>query len=165
MIERGLRGSRAYFAWLALVLVLSGLAPAMFVYQCREGLGVTAMGRDMPWGFYIAQLTFLVGVAASAVMVVLPYYLHDFKAFGRITILGELLAIPAVLLCILFVVVDIGQPARALNLVLHPTPSSMLFWDTVCLFGYLVLNIVIGWKTLQAERTNTDPPRWLKPLI
>ncbi|MCK7466760.1 MAG: polysulfide reductase NrfD [Desulfosudis oleivorans] len=61
--------------------------------QFNEGLGITGMSRDVSWGFYIAQFTFLVGVAASAVMVVLPYYLHDYKTFGRITILGEFLAI------------------------------------------------------------------------
>lgn len=30
------------------------------------------MSRDVSWGLYIAQFTFLVGVAASAVMLVYP---------------------------------------------------------------------------------------------
>ena len=89
------------------------------------------MSRDVTWGLYIAQFTFLVGVAASAVMVVLPYYLHDYKAFGRITILGEFLAISAVTMCMLFIFVDMGQPARVLNVLLYPTPNSMMFWDMV----------------------------------
>ena len=87
------------------------------------------MGRDVSWGFYIAQFTFLVGVAASAVMLVLPYYLHDVKAFGKITILGEFLAIASVIMCILFVTVDVGYPNRLLNMLLYPTPNSILFWD------------------------------------
>ena len=165
MIERGFRGSRRYWAWLAFLAALTGLAVAMFAYQCREGLGVTAMSRDVPWGFYIAQLTFLVGVAASAVMVVLPYYLHDYRAFGRITILGEFLAVPAVLLCPLFVIVDLGQPARVMNLFFHPSLSSMLFWDTVVLFTYLILNLVIGFQSLAAERKQLPPPRWVKALV
>ena len=76
----------------------------------------------MTWGFYIAQFTFLVGVAASAVMVVLPYYLHNFKVFGKITILGEFLAISAVIMCMLFIFVDMGQPGRVFNMILHPSP-------------------------------------------
>jgi Ni/Fe-hydrogenase subunit HybB-like protein len=80
------------------------------------------MSRDVSWGLYIAQLTFLVGVAASAVMLVLPYYLHHYKDFGRITILGEFLAVTAVLMCMLFVTVDLGKPARVMNVFLHPTP-------------------------------------------
>jgi molybdopterin-containing oxidoreductase family membrane subunit len=123
------------------------------------------MSQDVPWGFYIAQLTFLVGVAASAMMVVLPHYLHDFQAFGKITILGEFLAVPAVLLCPLFVAMDLGQPGRVMNLFLHPRPNSMLFWDTVALGGYLLLNLVIGWQALEAERTQARPPGWVRVLI
>ena len=123
------------------------------------------MSRDVSWGFYIAQFTFLVGVAASAVMVVLPYYLHNYKAFGRITILGEFLAVASVTMCILFIFVDLGQPTVSVNVLLYPTPNSVLFWDMIVLNGYLLLNIVIGWKILEAERNNVAPAGWLKPLI
>jgi molybdopterin-containing oxidoreductase family membrane subunit len=104
-------------------------------------------------------------VAASAVMVVLPYYLHDYKNFGKITILGEFLAVPVVLMCMLFIFVDMGQPLRVLNVPLHPTLNSPMFWDFVVLSGYLLLNIVIGWTTLDAERNAVPPPKWVKPLI
>jgi molybdopterin-containing oxidoreductase family membrane subunit len=114
---------------------------------------------------YIAQFTFLVGVAASAVMLVLPYYLHSYKQFGRITILGEFLAIAAVLMCMLFVFVDMGQPLRVLNVLLYPTPNSIMFWDMLVLGGYLLLNLVIGWVTLDAEGKSVPPPSWVKPLI
>ena len=165
MIEKALRGSPRYHLWLLGLLVLSSLAAIMFTIQLREGLTVTAMSQDVPWGFYIAQLTFLVGVAASAVMVVLPYYLHDYKTFGPITILGEFLAVPAVLLCPLFVLVDIGEPSRVANIFLHPRLNSMLFWDTVALLGYLFLNLVIGWQTLDAERNSVPPPKWVRRLV
>jgi molybdopterin-containing oxidoreductase family membrane subunit len=123
------------------------------------------MSRDVSWGFYIAQFTFLVGVAASAVMVVLPYYLHNYKAFGRITILGEFLAVSSVTMCILFIFVDLGQPMRVVNVILYPTPNSVLFWDMIVLNGYLFLNIIVGWKVLEAERNGIAPPTWVKPLI
>ena len=123
------------------------------------------MSRDVSWGLYIGQFTFLVGVAASAVMLVIPYYLHDFKKFGKLVILGEFLAISAVIMCILFIFVDMGQPMRITNVILHPTPNSVMFWDSVVLIGYLALNLVIGWTTLGAERKGVKPPHWVKPLI
>ncbi len=165
MLEKALKGSKAYYLWLGFLLVLIGIAAGLFRWQIGEGLGITGMSRDVSWGLYIAQFTFLVGVAASAVMVVLPYYLHNFKAFGRITVLGEFLAIPACLMCMLFIFVDMGRPDRVVNVFLHPTPSSMMFWDSLVLMGYLLLNIVIGWTTLHAERKGTPPPKWIKPLI
>ena len=130
-----------------------------------EGLSITGMSRDVTWGLYIAQFTFLVGVAASAVMVVIPYYLHDYKAFGRMVILGEFLAVSAVLMCMLFIFVDLGQPRRVLNVLLHPSPHSVMFWDMVVLSGYLLLNLVIGSVTLDAERQGAPPPSWVKPLV
>jgi molybdopterin-containing oxidoreductase family membrane subunit len=136
-----------------------------YLYQLTEGLHVTGMSQDVTWGLYIAQFTFLVGVAASAVMVVLPYYLHDYKAFGKMVILGEFLAVSAVCMCSLFILVDMGQPMRVANMFLHPSPNSLMFWDSIALMGYLVLNLVIGGLTIEAERKGAPPPRWIRPLI
>jgi molybdopterin-containing oxidoreductase family membrane subunit len=133
MIERALSGDRRYWVWLAILLAVMGAGAFFYLRQLQVGLGITGLSRDVTWGFYIAQFTFLVGVAASAVMVVLPYYLHDFKAFGKLTIIGEFLAIAAVAMCMAFIAVDLGQPGRAFNMILHPSPRSILFWDMVAL--------------------------------
>jgi Ni/Fe-hydrogenase subunit HybB-like protein len=165
MFEKAVVGSRRYWIWLACLfaVILAGLA--CYVLQFMKGLGVTGMSRDVSWGLYIAQFTFFVGVAASAVMVVLPYYLHDFKAFGKITILGEFLAVSSVTMCMLFIFVDMGQPTRVLNVMLHPTLNSMMFWDMVSLSGYLLLNAVIALVMLSSERKGVAPPHWIKPVI
>jgi Ni/Fe-hydrogenase subunit HybB-like protein len=165
MLEKTLVGSRKYYGWTAFLIVLIAVGFFFYLKQLSYGLGITGMSRNVSWGLYIAQFTFLVGVAASAVMLVLPYYLHNYKAFGKITILGEFLAISAVIMCLTFIIVDLGQPARAFNMVLHPTPSSILFWDMIVLNGYLLLNIVIGWTVLAAEQRFLPPPRWVKPFV
>ncbi len=165
MLELSLKGNRRYYGWMAVLVVVIGIGFRFYLKQLDFGLGITGMSRDVTWGFYIAQFTFLVGVAASAVMLVLPYYLHNYKAFGRITILGEFLAVASVAMCMLFILVDMGQPKRVLNVFLYMTPHSMLFWDASVLTGYLLLNIVIGWQVLEAERNGVAPPKWVKPFI
>lgn len=165
MLDKALTGSRRYWTWIFVLLAFIGIGFLFYLKQFSYGLGLTGLSRDVSWGFYISQFTFLVGVAASAVMLVIPYYLHDYKKFGKIVILGEFLAVAAVTMCILFIFVDMGQPMRILNVVLHPTPNSILFWDTVVLSGYLLLNIIIGWTTLEADRYQVAPPAWVKPLI
>ena len=165
MLELALKGSKKYFGWIIALLVVVGIGFGFYLHQLDYGLGITGMSRDVSWGFYIAQFTFLVGVAAGGVMVVTPYYLHDYKAFGRVTILGEFLAIAAITMCLLFILMDLGQPMRMFNVLLYPTPTSVLFWDMIVLNGYLFLNIVIGWNVLEAERNNVHYPMWLKPLI
>lgn len=165
MFEKALVGGRKYWAWIFVLLAVIGVGFLCYLRQWSYGLGITGMSRDVSWGLYIGQFTFLVGVAASAVMLVIPYYLHDFKKFGKIVILGEFLAVSAVIMCILFIFVDMGQPMRIMNVVLHPTPNSVMFWDSMVLAGYLALNIVIGWTTLGADRKGVHPPQWVKPLI
>ncbi len=165
MIQKAFHGGKSY--WLLMGLLGAVAAAGVFCYlrQLEHGLSVTGMGRDVSWGLYIAQFTFFVGVAASAVTVVLPYYLHDFRAFGKITVLGEFLAVASVAMCVLFIFVDLGQPFRVLNVFLHPSPTSPMFWDTVVLSGYLAINLIISWTVLGAVYRDTPPPRWVKPLI
>jgi len=165
VLEKALTGNRQYGLWVAALLALAGLGFFFYLRQLDYGLGLTGMSRDVSWGLYVAQFTFLVGIAASAVMLVLPYYLHDYKAFGKITILGEFLAVAAVIMCVTFIFVDLGQPSRVMNVLLHPSPTSILFWDMIVLNGYLLINIVTGWTVLQCDRKGIPPPAWVKPLI
>jgi len=165
LIELALQGSRRYWFWIFGLFSIIAVGGVFYYDQLKFGLMVTGQSRDVSWGFYTAQMTFFVGVAAGGVMLILPYYLHDYKKFGRITILGEFLAVASIIMCLLFVVVHLGQPMRILNVFLYPTPGSMLFWDANVLSGYLVLNIIIGWKVLEAEYNGTAPPAWIKPLI
>ena len=165
MLELALKGGKKYYGWMTFLLIIVGIGFLLYLRQLDFGLGITGLSRDASWGFYIANFTFLVGVAAGGVMVVLPYYLHDYKAFGKVTILGEFLAIASVIMCLTFILVDLGQPMRAFNVLLYPTPNSVLFWDAIVLNGYLILNIVIGWNVLEAERNGVHYQKWLKPLI
>ena len=165
MLEKAFSGDRRYWGWIVCLMALMAAGAFCYLRQLEYGLGITGLSRDVTWGFYIAQFTVLVGVAASAVMVVLPYYLHNFKVFGKITILGEFLAISAVLMCLGFIMVDLGQPGRSINMILHPSPNSILFWDMIVLNGYLLLNFTISRVSLVAERKGEAPPAWIKPVI
>ena len=165
MLEKAFSGSKTYWGWVFFLLAIMGVGAVAWLYQFMNGLQVTGLSRDVPWGFYIAQFTFLVGVAASAVMVVIPYYLHNYKKFGKLAVLGEFVAVASVMMCMGFIFVDMGQPMRLLNVFLHPTPNSLMFWDTVVCFGYLILNLVISIVSFGAERKGVAPPRWIKPFV
>jgi len=165
MLEKALVGSKKYYLWLGFLGLLILIGLGCYAYQYTHGLGITGMSRSVSWGFYIAQFTYLVGIAASAVMVVLPYYLHNYKEFGKMTILGEFLAIAAVTMCILFILVDLGQVHRVMNIILHPTPHSVMFFDTIVLSGYLTINLICGWSALHAEYKGSKPPAWVKPFV
>ncbi len=165
MLELTLKGKPRFYLWLAFLAALIGLGTVVYIFQVTLGLQITGLSRDVSWGFYISQFTYFVGVAASAVMLVLPAYFHHYEKFKRVIIFGEFMAVGSVVMCMLFIVVDLGQPQRILNVLLHPTPNSVMFWDMMVLNGYLFLNLIIGWVTLEAERHGIKPPSWVKPLV
>ena len=143
-----LRGNRAYWLWLAFLgaLIVSGVLA--YAVQVRTGLGLTAMRDPVSWGFYIGNFTFLVCVAAAAVVLVIPAYIYDWKPIREIVIYGELLAISAITMCLMFVMVDIGRPDRfwhLIPLIGHLNfPRSILAWDVLVLNLYFVLNFVVA---------------------
>jgi molybdopterin-containing oxidoreductase family membrane subunit len=142
-----LRGTPAYWAWIALLLALIASGLHAFARQASSGLVVTAMRDPVSWGFYIGNFTFLVGVAAAAVVLVIPAYIYDWKPIREIVIYGELLAVSAIIMCLLFVFVDLGRPDRFWHL-LPPAgrlnfPSSVLAWDVLVLNIYFVINFIV----------------------
>ncbi len=141
------RGNATYWAWIAFLLVLIVSGALAFVRQSQEGLVVTAMRDQVSWGFYIGNFTFLVGVAAAAVVLVIPAYVYDWKPIREIVIFGELLAVSAIVMCLLFVTVDIGRPDRFWHLIPpwgHLNfPSSLLAWDVLVLNLYFIVNFVV----------------------
>jgi Ni/Fe-hydrogenase subunit HybB-like protein len=143
-----LRGNRAYWTWLAFLgaLILSGLLA--YSNQVRQGLGLTAMRDQVSWGFYIGNFTFLVGVAAAAVVLVIPAYIYNWKPIREIVIYGELLAISAITMCLLFVMVDIGRPDRFWHLIppfgYLNFPRSVLAWDVLVLNLYFLINFSVA---------------------
>lgn len=165
MLDKLFCASKSYYAWLAFLLCIIAICGIVYLDQLFNGLGITGMNREVSWGLYISQFTYFVGVAASAVMLVLPAYFHHYVKFKRMIIFGEFMAVAAVVICALFIVVDLGQPQRMMNVMLYPTPNSVMFYDMIVLIGYLLLNIVIGWVTLEAELKDVVPPKWVKILI
>ena len=149
------RGSAAYYRWLAFLGVLLALGGLAWVHQLREGMAVTAMTDQVPWGAYIANFSFTVGLASGALVLVALSYLRRDKALGELVIVGQVMAIASLTMGMLFVVVDIGRPERAWHLIpmigRFNFPISMLSWDVVVLNGYLLLNFYLATYTLLAR--------------
>jgi len=155
---------RRLLAWTSgtILLGLVVLGSVAYAMQSRTGLGVTGLSREMPWGLYISQFTFLVGIGASAVTVLLPYYVHHQKVFARALILGEIVAVIALTQALLCITADLGKPGRLLNILLYPSPSSLMFWDCLTLGGYLTLTVVGLAATLFAR--GASPAKWVRGL-
>ena len=154
-------GSMKYYAWMTVLTILSLAGLYAFAEQTVNGLAVTGMTDQVSWGVYIANFTFIVGLAAAAVMLVIPAYIYNNKHLHDVVILGELLAIAAIVMCLLFVNVDLGRPDRFWHLTpvigVFNFPISMLSWDVIVLIGYLILNVHICGYLLYMRYLNRQP--------
>ncbi len=163
-IRAGFSGGLFFWAWLLFLsffIVLWGYGEYV---QLRDGMIVTGLNDQVSWGFYLANFVFMVGVAAAAVTVVFPAYIYKHHDMHKIVVLGEMVAISAVIMCLLFVVAHMGRPDRAWHLVpgigILNWPNSMLAWDVIVLNVYLLLNIIGGFYFLYKKYTGQPINKW-----
>ena len=170
IIKTLITGSKEYKAWLGFLSLLALVGIAFVFRQIDQGLIATNMRDQVSWGWYIANFTFLVGVAAAAVVLVIPYYIYKFKPLGDIVLIGEIMAVAAVSMCLMFIVLDMGSAERFWHLIpmigIFNFPQSILTWDVVVLNIYLVLNLALVIYAL--SKTYAGKPyktKFIMPLI
>ncbi len=156
-----LRGPGLYWAWLGVLGVLIALGGWQYWIQLRDGLVVTGMSDQVSWGFYIANFAFLVGIAAAAVLLVIPAYIFHRQDVKQVVLVGEAMAVAAVVMAMLFVMIDLGRPDRIWHMIpvigRFNFPMSLLAWDVVVLSGYLLLNIAIPFYLLYSHYMGREP--------
>jgi len=157
-------GDWRYYAWMGFLSIIFLFGLNAYCKQFVNGLIVTGMSDEVSWGVYISNFTFLVGVAAAAVMLVIPVYIYRNEELHDLVIFGELLAVAAIIMCLLFVTVDLGRPDRFWHLIpgigQFNFPASMLSWDVLVLNGYLLLNVHICGYLLYSRYHNRKPSKW-----
>ena len=163
-------GSLGFYAWMTILTVISLVGANAWATQVAEGMITTNMTDSVSWGFYIANFTYCVGLAAGGVMMVIPAYLYDDEEMHQVVIIGEAVAIAAIVMCTLFVVVDIGRPDRFWHLLpiigRFNWPISMLTWDIIVLNGYLLINLYIVGYLLYIRYLDRHPnPLWYVPFV
>ena len=141
------KGSRSYSTWIFILFALSMIGLYAYANQLAQGLATTGMGDEVSWGLYIANFVFLVGMAAAAVMLVIPAYIFDDKDIHKVVIMAELFAVAALIMCLLFITIDVGRPDRLWHMIpfigVFHWPSSILTWDFLVLNGYLAINLFL----------------------
>ncbi len=156
-------GGRRYHIWMGTLTLIMLVGAYAYSVQLRYGLGVTGMNDHVSWGLYISNFTFLVGLAAAAMMLVLPAYILNDVDFGRAVLMAEAVAVAALVMCLVFVVVDIGNPLAGWHLIpgigFLNWPRSLLAWDVLVLNGYLALNLAIPFYILYSRFCGRTPEK------
>ena len=170
MLALSTDGSLRFYGWMTILTAVFLVGVNAWARQLADGMVVTHMTDHVSWGLYIANFTFLVGVAAGGVMMVIPAYLYHDRKMHDVVILGEMLAVAAIVMCLAFVTVDLGRPDRFWHMIpglgRFNFPVSMLTWDVIVLNVYLVLNLhVIGYLLYTRFLGRTPNPKWTVPFV
>jgi len=163
-------GNLLFYLWMFVLTAVSLVGANAWSVQVADGMIVTNMTDHVSWGLYIANFTFMVGVAAGGVMMVIPAYLYHDKKMQDVVIVGEILAIAAIVMCLLFVTVDLGRPERFWHMIpgigRFNWPMSMLTWDVIVLNGYLLLNLHICGYLMYMRFLGREPNKaWYVPFV
>ncbi len=163
-------GNWVFYVWMTVLTAIALVGTHAWAVQVRDGMALTNMTDHVSWGLYIANFTFGVGLAAGGVMMVIPAYLYHDKKMHDVVIVGELLAIAAIVMCLLFVTVDLGRPDRFWHMIpglgKFNWPVSMLTWDVIVLNGYLIINLhICGYLLYTRFLGRTPNPKWYVPFV
>jgi len=149
------QGSKFYWAWLGLLLALIIIGIAFYAQQLQQGVVITGMSDQVSWGFYIANFTFMLGIASAVILLLIPAYLFGREDIKQVVLIGQAMAVAAVLTAMLLVIIDLGRPDRMWHLLpfigKFNLPQSMLAWDVVSLNGFLLLNLLLPFYILYRQ--------------
>jgi molybdopterin-containing oxidoreductase family membrane subunit len=170
ILKTSFDGSWRFYVWMTVLSAIALVGANAWANQMAAGMAVTSMTDQVSWGLYIANFTFGVGLAAGAVMMVIPAYLYDDHEMHDVVLVGELLAVAAIVVCLLFIVVDMGRPDRFWHVIpgigRFNWPISMLTWDVLVLNGYLLLNLHICGYLIYVRFLGRRPDkRWYLPFV
>lgn len=169
-LDEATNGNLLFYLWMLILTGVALVGANAWAVQVHDGMIVTNMTDHVSWGLYIANFTFMVGVAAGGVMMVIPAYLYHDQKMHDVVIIGEILAISAIVMCLLFVTVDLGRPERFWHLIpgmgRFNWPMSMLTWDVIVLNGYLLLNLhICGYLMYMRFLGRRPNKKWYVPFV
>ena len=101
-------------------------AATAWVWQLTRGLGVTGLGRPIYWGLYITNFVFFIGVSHAGTLISAILRIVHAEWRRPITRMAEVITVLVLFFGVGNVLLDLGRPDRALNVLLHPHFSSPL---------------------------------------
>ncbi len=172
LVAAAFRGDWKYFCFILILLGLIAMGLQSYTHHLTEGLIVTRMTDEVSWGIGIANFTFFVGIADAVVALMVPAYIFRREEVKDLVIIGLILSVAVIVMCLLFIMTDLGRPERVWHLVPFliggrlNLPSSLLAWDVVVFNGYLLLSFHIpSYLLYKRYKGETPSPAIYLPFI
>ncbi len=132
-------GFRRWALGLAAVVAWAAFA---WTWQLYHGLGATGLGRPVYWGLYITNFVFFIGVSHAGTLISAILRIVGAEWRRPITRMAEVITVLVLFFGVGNVLLDLGRPDRALNVIRHPQFRSPLLWDVSSITVYLTASTV-----------------------
>jgi molybdopterin-containing oxidoreductase family membrane subunit len=140
----------------ALVVALAVGAYATWI-KTTEGLGVSALTDIVSWGLYVSMYIYFIGLSAGAFLLSSVIYVFGVKRFEPIGKHALLLAILCLVVALILIDIDLGNPDRMINLMIWRNPTSVLSWEAQLFQVYLAILIVELWLLMRPDFVRSAP--------
>jgi protein NrfD len=148
-------------------LGLIGLVAGSFGLWDRLVNGHTnaAYGSYVPWGLWVAQYIYFIGLSAGAFLLSTLVYVFNIKRFERVGKLALFTALVTLLSAMFSIWMDLGHPGRAWKLLLQTNFGSIMGWMLWFYTAYLILLAVEFWLAIRADLVGWSERNWLARFL
>lgn len=133
---------KSFYVTAAVLLAIVAWAFGAWLYQYRQGLGVTGLNRPVFWGFYITNFVFFIGISHAGTLISAILRLCQAEWRRSITRSAEVITVLVLFFGVANVLVDLGRPDRALNVIRYAHFTSPLLWDVTSIATYLTASSI-----------------------
>jgi molybdopterin-containing oxidoreductase family membrane subunit len=142
----------AFYIWTVVLMALIVVGAYAWYMQLSMGLIVTGMSDTVMWGLYIAQYSFFAGLSAGALIFSAIVSIMNIEKYKQISRIAVVVAIICGFLAGAFIIADLGRPERAaIEMIVSPNPTSLLFYDLLLPSLYLLVSIFYGWAIIKGK--------------
>src|SRR3989338_8892276 len=122
------------------LLAVIAVAAYAWVHQLRNGLRVTGLHSPVFWGIYITNFVFFIGISHAGTLISAILRLCRAEWRRPITRMAEAITVLVLFVGAGNIIMDLGRPDRALNVMRYPNLRSPLLWDVMSITAYLTVS-------------------------
>jgi len=160
---------RRFWTLVAVLLAIWLWGMFAWITQLRHGLAVTGLNVPVYWGLYITNFVFFIGISHAGTLISAILRLANAEWRRSITRAAEVITVLVLFFGVGCVLLDLGRPDRALNVIRHGNFTSPLLWDVASITTYLAASTIYLYLPLIPDiailRDHIPGRRWFYRIL
>ncbi|KJS87184.1 MAG: hypothetical protein JM58_05105 [Peptococcaceae bacterium BICA1-8] len=138
-------------AYYSILVILSLVGVWATFTRLSEGLKVSGLTTYSSWGMWVVFYIFFIGLSAGSFLLSTMVYVFNMKQFEKIGKVALLSAFFSLMAGLVFILIDLGHPARFWHTLVYRQANSVLSWEIQLYLLYLLLIVAELWLLLREQ--------------